>query len=149
MKKVILLFYIAFLGLVSCTDDNDPVVIDPTQPTGSLNVLRSGTFVDQNNAGSTGNASLVTDSQGKEFLGFNEAFNTALATGTVTVFLSTSMEFMPDPANGNPNLLPLGPVRMAGENFFAIPAGMSTSKYTHVILWCGSVGVPFGYANLN
>ncbi|HAS57530.1 MAG TPA: hypothetical protein DCS64_03325, partial [Algoriphagus sp.] len=81
MKKGMLLFYIAFLGLVSCTDDNDPVVIDPTQPTGSLNVLRSGTFVDQNNAGSTGNASLVTDSQGKEFLGFNEAFNTALATG--------------------------------------------------------------------
>ncbi|WP_075352170.1 DM13 domain-containing protein [Algoriphagus marinus] len=148
MKKVLILFYVAFLGLVSCSDDPDPITIDPTRPTGSLNVLRSGSFVDQNGAGSTGTAALGTDSQGKEFLQFNQAFNTALATGTVTVFLSTSATFMADPGNGNPNLLPLGPVRNSGENFFAIPSGQSTSKYTHVILWCGSVGIPFGNAQL-
>lgn len=151
MKKVLFIFYIAFLGLVSCSDDKDkdPVVIDSTRPTGALNILRSGSFTDQNGAGSRGMAGLGTDTQGKEFLRFDGAFNTALATGTVTVFLSTSMEFMADPANGNPNLLPLGPVRNAGENFFAIPTGASTAKYTHVILWCGSVGVPFGFAPLN
>lgn len=148
MKKVFLLFYVAFLGLVSCSDDSDPVTIDPTRPTGSLSVQRSGSFIDQNNAGSMGTASLGVDTQGKEFLSFSTNFNTALATGTVTVYLSTSATFTPDPANGNPNLLVLGPVRSSGENFFAIPTGSSTAKYTHVILWCGSVGVPFGNARL-
>lgn len=148
MKKIMLLFYVAFLGLVSCSSDTDPVTIDPTKPTGTLSVQRSGTFVDQNGAGSMGTANLGVDTQGKEFLSFGSTFNTALATGTVTVFLSTSATFTPDPANGNPNLLALGPVRMAGENFFAIPTGSSTGKYTHVILWCGSVGIPFGNARL-
>ncbi len=148
MKKAILLFYVAFLGLIACSEDTDPVTIDPTLPSGSLTLQRSGTFTDQNGAGSTGSASLGIDSKAKEFLAFNQAFNTALATGTVTVYLSTSATFTPDPANGNPNLLVLGPVRSAGENFFAIPTGFSTAKYTHVILWCGSVGIPFGNARL-
>ncbi|MHA7128100.1 DM13 domain-containing protein [Algoriphagus namhaensis] len=148
MKKTIVLLYLLCLGFASCSEDEDPVIIDPTRPTGELSIARSGSFVDQNNAGSTGMAALGTDTQGKEFLQFNSAFNTALATGTVTVFLSTSDTFMADPAAGNPNLLPLGPVRAAGENFFAIPQGQSTSKYSHVILWCGSVGVPFGNARL-
>lgn len=148
MKKIILLFYVAFLGMIACSDDADPVTIDPTRPSGSLSVQRTGAFIDQNNAGSMGSASLGIDTQGKEFLSFSSNFNTALATGTVTVYLSTSATFMPDPANGNPNLLVVGPVRSAGENFFAIPTGSSTAKYTHVILWCGSVGVPFGNARL-
>lgn len=148
MKKLFILFYLAFMGFVSCTGDSDPVTIDPTRPTGALSVTRTGAFVDQNNAGSTGSASLGVDTGGKEFLAFSPNFNTALATGTVTVYLSTSAAFTPDPANGNPNLLVLGPVRAAGENFFAIPSGSSTGKYTHVILWCGSVGVPFGNARL-
>lgn len=148
MKKIILLFYVAFLGLVSCSDDSDPVTIDPTRPTGALNVLRMGSFMDQNNSGSTGTAGIGTDSQGKEFLQFNQAFNTKLGTGTVTVFLSTSDTFVASPSTGSPNLFALGPVRAAGENFFAIPAGTSTAKYTHVILWCGAVGIPFGNAQL-
>ncbi|SFT37304.1 Electron transfer DM13 [Algoriphagus locisalis] len=148
MKKVLILFYVAFLGLVSCSDDNDPVTIDPTRPTGTLSVARSGSFIDQNSAGSMGTASIGTDTEGKEFLQLSQDFNTALATGTVTVYLSTSSTFMADPGNGNPDLLVLGPVRMAGENFFAIPAGMNTAKYSHVLLWCGSVGIPFGNAPL-
>jgi hypothetical protein len=148
MKKSLFLFYVAFLGLIACSDDTDPVVVDPTIPSGALTVQRMGAFTDQNGAGSTGSASLGVDTKGKEFVAFNQAFNTALATGTVTVYLSTSATFTPDPANGNPNLLVLGPVRKSGENFFAIPAGSNTSKFTHVILWCGSVGVPFGNARL-
>lgn len=148
MKKLTILFYLVFLGFGACSDDTDPVIIDPTKPTGDLSVSRSGTFIDQNNAGSMGIAKLGTDAEGKEFLMFDSGFNTALATGTVTVFLSTSDTFMPDPMNGNPNLLAVGPVRSSGENFFPIPSGSSTAQYTHVILWCGSVGVPFGNAPL-
>ena len=148
MKKVLIIFYVAFLGLVSCADDKDPVTIDPTRPTGTFSVARSGMFMDQNSAGSMGTAAIGTDAEGKEFLQFSSDFTTALATGTVTVYLSTSDTFMADPANGNPNLLIVGPVRMAGENFFSIPSGVNTSKYTHVLLWCGSVGIPFGNAPL-
>lgn len=148
MKKSLILLYVAFLGIVSCSDDKDPVFIDPTKPTGTFEVKRSGSFVDENNAGSMGTASLGADSQGNEFLKFNEDFNTALATGTVTVYLSTSAEFIKDPANGNPNLFAIGPVRTAGENYFAIPAGTNTAKYTHVLLWCGSAGIPFGNAEM-
>jgi hypothetical protein len=148
MKKSLFLFYVVFLGLISCSGDTDPILIDASLPTGSLTVQRSGNFIDQNGAGSAGSASLGLDTQGREFLAFNSAFKTALATGTVTVFLSTSATFTPDPGNGNPNLFAIGPVRMAGENFFAIPEGASTGKYTHVILWCGSAGIPFGNARL-
>ncbi|MEP0713957.1 DM13 domain-containing protein [Algoriphagus sp.] len=148
MKKILIVFYVAFLGLVSCADDNDPITIDPTRPTGTFSVTRSGVFTDQNSAGSMGTAAIGNDSQNKQFLQFSSDFNTALATGTVTVYLSTSATFMPDPGMGNPNLLVMGPVRNAGENYFAVPTGVSTTKYTHVILWCGSVGIPFGNAPL-
>lgn len=148
MKKVLILFYVALLGLVSCSDDNDPIIIDTTRPTGTFSAARSGSFIDQNGAGSMGTARIGTDTQGKEFLQFSSDFNTALATGTVTVYLSTSDTFKADPSNGNPDLLAIGPVRMAGENFFAIPTGVSTSRYSHVLLWCGSVGIPFGNAPL-
>lgn len=146
MKKIILLLFV--LGFAACSDDQDPVIVDPTVPSGSLSIQRSGNFVDQNAAGSAGMASLGTDSQGTTFLAFDSAFRTALATGTVTVFLSTSATFTADPGNGNPNLLLVGPVRNAGENFFRIPTGTDLGKYTHVILWCGSVGIPFGNARL-
>jgi len=148
MKKSLILLYVAFLGIISCSDDKDPVFVDSTKPTGTFEIKRSGTFIDENKAGSTGMASLGVDSQGKEFLKFDENFKTALATGTVTVYLSTSSKFMADPENGNPNLLAIGPVRMAGENYFSIPAGTSTAKYTHVLLWCGSAGIPFGHAEI-
>ncbi|SIN83669.1 DM13 domain-containing protein [Algoriphagus halophilus] len=149
MKKIMILFYFTFLGLVACSDDPEPTIIDPTLPQGSFNVLRMGDFMDQNGAGSTGSASLGVDSEGHQFLQFGSSFNTALATGTVTVFLSTSDTFMADPGNGNPDLLAMGVVRNAGTNYFLIPSGVSTDKYTHVILWCGSVGIPFGNAPLN
>lgn len=149
MKKIMILFYLTFLGLVACTEDPEPVVIDPTKPQGNFNVLRMGNFTDQNGAGSTGSASLGTDEEGSEFLQFGNSFNTALATGTVTVFLSTSDTFMADPGNGNPDLLDLGVVRNSGTNYFLIPSGTSTDKFSHVILWCGSVGIPFGNAPLN
>ncbi|WP_339708119.1 hypothetical protein [Algoriphagus aquimarinus] len=77
MKKVLIIFYVAFLGLVSCADDKDPVTLDPTRPTGSFSVARSGNFLDQNSAGSMGVAGIGTDTQGKEILQFSSDFNTA------------------------------------------------------------------------
>ena len=92
-------------------------------------------------------ASLGTDETGTQFLKFGSDFTTTFATGTVTVYLSTSQVFVPDPGNGNPNLRLLGAVSAAGENFFKLSPA-AASKFTHVILWCGSASVPFGYAPL-
>ncbi|MCL6259777.1 DM13 domain-containing protein [Aquiflexum sp. TKW24L] len=146
MRKAIL--FLAVVLFAACSEDTDPVIIDSALPNGTLSVQRAGTFIDQNGAGSAGTASIGPDTQGTVFLAFNNAFKTALGTGTVTVYLSASDTFTPDPANGNPNLLLVGPVRNAGENFFKVPTGAEIGKYSHVILWCGSVGIPFGNARL-
>jgi hypothetical protein len=146
MKKLFILFFL--MGILSCSEDEKPVTVDLSKPQGAFTAERTGNFVAQSGTNSAGTASIGKDSQNTQFLMFGSSFNTALATGTVTVYLSTTDTFVADPANGNPNLLLLGPVRAAGENFFRIPDGTNTAKFTHVILWCGSVGVPFGNANL-
>ena len=81
------------------------------------------------------------------FIKFGTDFSTTFATGTVTVYLSTTMNFTPDPGNGNPLLRLIGPVSKAGENYFRLDPAADV-KFTHVILWCGSANVPFGYAKL-
>lgn len=149
MKMKSSLFTLIVLFFIACSDD-DPteVVIDSSMPQGQFSSMKSGTFVEQNGTGSTGTVELGTDDDGIQFLHFGSNFNTNLATGTVTVYLSTSDTFVPDPGNGNPNLLLVGPVKSAGENYFKI-APAAASKFTHVILWCGSASIPFGYAALN
>lgn len=148
LKK--LSFFVLVLTLFAACSDDDPteVVIDSSLPQGQFTSMKSGTFMEQNSTGSTGTAELGTDSEGTQFLHFGSNFNTNLATGTVTVYLSTSDTYMADPGNGNPDLLLIGPVKKAGENYFKIDPA-ADSKFTHVILWCGSASIPFGYAELN
>lgn len=131
----------------ACTEPVEPEVIDSSQPQGDFTASIMGDFVEQNGAGSTGTASLGTDADGVTFLRFGSDFNTNLATGTVTVYLSTSDTFMADPGNGNPDLYLVGGVRNAGENYFKLDP-VPGSEFTYVILWCGSAAVPFGYAQL-
>jgi hypothetical protein len=58
------------------------------------------------------------------------------------------MDYIADPASGNPDLRLVGICQMNGENFFKLDPTVG-SEFTHVILWCGSANVPFGYAELN
>ncbi|MFM9950988.1 MAG: DM13 domain-containing protein [Saprospiraceae bacterium] len=150
MKFQILFFAILTLTsamvFTSCEKEVE-VIVDPNLPQGAFTVAKSGAFVEQNGTGSKGAAQLGTDEDGVQFLKFGGDFNTNFATGTVSVYLSTSMTFTPDPANGNPELRLVGPVSKAGENYFRLAPAAAT-KFTHVILWCGSANVPFGYARL-
>jgi Electron transfer DM13 len=142
------LFSFATVALfTACTKDKE-IIIDSSQPQGTFTVAKNGTFVEQNATGSKGAAQLGTDSNGTQFLKFGSEFSTNFGTGTVTVYLSTSMTFTPDPGNGNPALRLVGPVSKAGENYFKLDP-KADAKFTHVILWCGSANVPFGYAALN
>lgn len=151
MKNGIFSLFVFFAALAmfttSCSDDDDTVIIDSSQPMGDLTVERSGTFTAQNNKPTQGSAELGKDEDNITFLRFTNDFTTDLATGTVTVYLSTSEVYMADPGNGNPDLKLLGAVAGTGEGFHRIEGGVD-SKFTHVILWCESVGIPFGFAPL-
>ena len=150
MKLKVLIFTLLCVISASffsaCTKEK-VVIVDPTQPQGTFTAAKSGTFVAQNATGSTGAAQLGTDEKGTHFLKFGSDFSSNFATGTVTVYLSTSMTFTPDPGNGNPFLRLIGPVSKAGEHYFLLDPA-ADPKFTHVILWCGSANVPFGYAQL-
>lgn len=135
------------IGFIACNEDEDPQIIDPTVPTGTFVVQRSGSFTAQNGTPTAGMAALGLDDDNETFLRFGDSFVTELATGTVTVYLSTSESFVADPGNGNPDLKLVGVVSENGEHFFRI-SGTVDSKYTHVILWCASANIPFGYAPL-
>ena len=138
-----LMFLLVFAS--ACTEE---VIIDPTLPTGDFSADRSGTFVEQNGTGSAGTAEIGTDDDGEQFVRFGSNFTTNFATGTVTVYLSTSETFTADPGNGNPALRLLGVTRAGGEQFFKVDPAAG-NNFTHVILWCASANIPFGYAALN
>ena len=151
MKKnlqLICIGLIASFTIVSCTKEAETLIIDSSLPQGAFVVEKSGTFIDQNAAGSMGTAQLGSDEDGKQFLKFGSDFSTGLATGTVTVYFSTSMTFTADPGAGNPDLRLMGIVQDTGEMYFPIDPVLGEA-FTHVILWCGTANIPFGYAALN
>jgi hypothetical protein len=91
------------------------------------------------------------DDDGTSFLRFSDNFNSNFGTGTITVYLSKTNEDLTevfDPMNGNPDLILVGGVTSAGEKFFKLDAAPS-AEFDHVILWCASANIPFGYAMLN
>lgn len=145
MKK---LAFVLTLGvaLFSCSEE-DPEIIDSSMPQGDFAVSASGNFVAQNDTGSSGMVETGVDSEGTSFVHFADDFETVLATGTVTVFLSTSSEASFDPGSGNPDVMLIGNVSMNGEQYFRLNEAPA-AKYTHVILWCASAGIPFGYAEI-
>jgi hypothetical protein len=138
----------AFTACQENVTEPEEIIIDSSQPQGAFVATESGTFVEQNDTDSAGTAELGTDEAGTSFLRFGDDFMTNLGTGTVTVYLSTSETFTPDPMNGNPDLRLIGPVSSNGENFFRLEAA-AEARFTHVILWCGSANIPFGFAALN
>ncbi len=148
MKKLIYVFALLAFGLASCSEDAQTITIDSSKPDGAFTASKSGSFVAQSSTSTAGMAQLGTDSKGVQFLRFSENFTTEFGTGTVSVYFSTSMEFVPDPGNSKGNLRLVGPTLKAGETFFKLDPAVA-SKFTHVILWCGTASVPFGYAPLN
>jgi hypothetical protein len=144
-KLSIILLSAAFV--MGCSDDEETITIDSSQPQGDFSVQLSGMFV-EDNAPSSGTVEIGTDNTGTQFLHLGSNFETAVATGTVAVFLSTSDTYTADPGSGNPDLQLIGSVSVNGEAYFKIEP-VAAAKFTHVILWCTSVGVQFGNAELN
>lgn len=146
-KNLTLLAFL-FLAFTACNNDDDPEIIDSSVLTGQFTVANSGTFVAENGTPTAGTVEVGTDEDGETFLRFGSNFTTELGTGTVSIYLSTSQTFTPDPANGNPNLRVVGSVGNNGEQYIKLNSAVD-SKFTHIILWCGTANIPFGYAALN
>lgn len=151
-KFIIILLSAAFI--MSCSDDSETITVDPTQPRGTFTATASGTFVDQSMAGTTGGVSIGTDNTGAQFLQFNNNFSTNLNTGTVSVYLTTSMvnskedfDALASPGTGNPDLKLIGPLNGSGMSFLKLNSNANANQ-KFVLLWCGSVNVPFGSAEL-
>ena len=108
--KIKVLFFallsISSIALLSSCEKEKEVIIDSALPQGTFAAAKSGNFIEQNGTGSAGVAQLGTDENGTQFLKFGSDFTTNFATGTVTVYLSTSMDFMADPGNGNVSITP-------------------------------------------
>ena len=146
---ILFLFALVFVGFTTSCSKDEPVeiTIDSSQPQGSFVVSKKGSIVQQNDTGSKGTVNYGKDSQGIGFIQFGSDFSTVLATGTVTVYLSTSSTFKADPAKGNPDLRLIGTVTKNGLHNFKLDPSLQ-SKFSHVILWCGSANIPFGYAKI-
>ena len=107
-----------------------------------------GSLAAQNGTPTKGTVNTGSDEKGTYFVKFGSDFTTELGTGTVTVYLSTSATYKPDPGKGNPDLKIVGLVNKNGEQFLKMSAAPE-AKFTHIIIWCGSANVPFGNAPIN
>ena len=143
-------FGIVFLALalvMGCSKETETVTIDSSLPDGTLSIEKSGSFTAQSGTPTTGTAEIGIDEKNSYFLHFKNDFTTEQGSGTVAVYFSTSMDFKADPGNGNPDLLLIGVVKSNGEHYYKFDS-MLPGKFTHVILWCNTASIPFGYAAL-
>ncbi|MDZ4680155.1 MAG: hypothetical protein SH848_18305 [Saprospiraceae bacterium] len=149
-KTVLFSTFLAATTLLftACEKETEEILVDSNLPQGMLTISKSGSIIEQNATGSKGAVQLGTDTEGVQFVKFGTDFQTVLATGTVTVYLSTSKDYVADPANGNPNLRLIGIVQKNGEQYFKLDPN-ADARFTHLILWCGSATIPFGFASLN
>ncbi len=142
------IFSVFAFVLVGCSDDDtETITIDTGLPVGDFEVDSQGDLVAESGTPTQGTVQLGTDSEGTNFLRFSDDFTTELGTGTVAIFLSTSSVYTADPANGNPDLRLIGNVESNGEMFVKLDSAPQ-AKFTHIILWCATAGIPFGNAEL-
>lgn len=148
MKNLLIVFAVfSLFAFTACTEE-EPIVIDTSVPAGTFTVSKSGSFVAQNGTPTTGMAAVGIDSLNTTFVQFNSAFATEFGTGTVTVYLSTTDALSFDPGSGNPDAKLVGITQQAGEQYFKLSSTVD-EKFTHIVLWCASANIPFGYAPLN
>lgn len=148
MRNTLLFTFLFALAMVisSCSKE-EIVTVDSSLPNGTFTVSKTGNISSQNDTGSKGKVELGKDASGTNFVKLGSDFTTVLATGTVSVYLSTSAAFKADPGNGNPDLKLIGFISKNGEQYFKL-SSTPESKFTHFILWCGSANIPFGYAQI-
>ncbi|MFK8056167.1 MAG: DM13 domain-containing protein [Saprospiraceae bacterium] len=142
-----LVMFLAVFTFSNCDDDDTTLMtIDSSLPS-NFTADRTGSLTAENSTPTTGSVELGMDEDNRTFLRLGSDFTTEQATGTVTVYLSTSEVFTPSPMTGNPDLILVGALNTNGAQDFEISQTVPAT-FTHVILWCATANIPFGNALL-
>ena len=150
MKQYLFLSFL--IALLACSKDvtTDTTIKEPAKPTvpittpTNLTVLKSGKFNGANGYPSEGTAQLTKDSLDRHSIRLAEDFTTSFATGSVTIYLATSMVLKLADAN---SYIKLGVIDKKGAHTFALE-GKPTGNFNFVIVWCQPAGVKFGHAEM-
>ncbi len=147
------LFLSILLLALACSKEDSTISIPieiPSKPTtpvttpSNLTVLKSGKFNGANGYPSEGTAQLTKDSLDRYSIRLAEDFTTSFATGSVTIYLATSMVLKLADAT---NYTKLGIIDKKGMHNFALE-GKPSETFSFVIVWCQPAGVKFGHAEM-
>ena len=147
-NKFFMIALLAAAMFASCTKTETVTVTTDSGVPDVFTKLKGGTLIADKAGNTKGMFQVGTDTKGQNFAKFSSDFVTEQGTGTVTVYMSTSADFKASPGTGNPDLKLIGSISKNGEQFIKL-TGAPEAKFTHVILWCGTAGVRFGYAPVN
>lgn len=147
---------VAIISLGSCTKTETTTTTEYSNlPVGAVTSLKTGTISRQNAPATpptSGTLSIIQDSKGKQFLKLNADFTSGFATGTVAVyFAKTGDEIKNQRAGGTTpgNVLALGFVTKAGEQYIPLATSGSFSTFSFVVFYCETAEVNFGDAMIN
>jgi hypothetical protein len=149
------------ISMESCSKNNDIVTPNPIDTTkkdtnttiidsskvllsDSFKATSSGIFMGQGGYPVSGKVELGKNSINKNVVRLNPDFNTAIHTGSVTMYLSKNINLKLSDTNSH---IKFGVVNTNGEHYLGLNA-TPDSTYKYVIVWCQSAGVQFGSATL-
>lgn len=111
---------------------------------GETTTLRTGMIMHQDGPATSGDVAIFKDAAGNEFIQLKDNFTSDFASGTVTVYLakkSTNINDQPDS-----DKVRIGLVNHNGMQVLAVPG--ASAGYKYVVLYCSTVQINFGAAEL-
>jgi Electron transfer DM13 len=150
LKLVLFAFIIILLNACS----KDAAVVTPViLPIDSTNIGlsdnfktdKSGIFTGQGGYPVSGTAELGKNIANKSVVHLTKDFNTAIHTGSVTLYLSKNKSLK---INDATSYIRFGTTSVIGEQYFGL-SEQPTDDYKFIIVWCAPAGVQFGSADLN
>lgn len=141
------------VGMSACNNDDDATPQTTDGPSGTTTTLRTGTLTAENGTPTTGTVSTVRDANNVEWLSLGNDFRSDFGTGTVTAYLGktganikSQRTTAAGAPNGAGNVLAVGFVTKNGQQFLRLPA--SPSPFSYVVMYCETVEINFGNAQL-
>ena len=144
MKNFILI--IILLLQLSCSKE-ETNVLGPdgtTTNVATFTVLKSGKFNSSSGYPTTGTAQLILDSTSKYRVRLADDFSTSFSTGSVTIYLSKTMNLN---LIDSSSFIRLAVINKNGMHQFKLE-DKPADALGAVVVWCQPAGVKFGHADL-
>jgi hypothetical protein len=137
------------IGLASCSKDD--VNTDTGQNSGmnpdnvvEISKILEGKFTGQNGYKAEGTATLGKTSNGDHYIRLQNDFNASFATGSVTMYLSSSANLK---LADNTTFIKLATINKKGTHDFKL-ASQPNASFLYVIVWCSPAAIQFGVAEM-